>query len=197
MENAAEETFRNQDTEKLRRYAAKARKRSEENTRRFFTAFFRFALPAVRSHRPPVRAEKPWRPLPVPSEDHSQQVATTALSGCEGRWERDGNHQKKAMKTNKHNTKSAPGLRDQSSNHQQTPTPVSTPAAAPAPEATPTPAQTPERPPLPRIDYARRQSNRELSTDQLLALLRTEAPRFYELAEVVGKRVWIQPEKLR
>ena len=88
------------------------------------------------------------------------------------------------MKTKSHNTKSAPGLRDQSSNHQQTPTPVSAPA--------PTPEQTPERPPLPRIDFARRQANRELPTDQLLALLRSESPRFYELAEVVGKWVWIQ-----
>ena len=90
------------------------------------------------------------------------------------------------MKTKSHNTKSAPGLRDQSSNHQQTPTPVSAPTPAPAP------AQTPERPALPRIDYARRQANRELPTDQLLALLRSEAPRFYDLAEVVGKWVWIQ-----
>ena len=105
-----------------------------------------------------------------------------ALNCVEGRWERDGIHQKKAMKTKSHNTKSAPGLRDQSSIHQQTPTPVS----APAPE------QTPERPPLPRIDFARRQANRELPTEQLLALLRSEAPRFYELAEVVGKWVWIQ-----
>ena len=93
------------------------------------------------------------------------------------------------MKTKAHNTKSAPGLRDQSSNHQQKPTPVSAPAAAPTPEA---PAQTPERPALPRIDFARRQANRELPTDQLLALLRSESPRFYELAEVVGKWVWIQ-----
>ena len=88
------------------------------------------------------------------------------------------------MKTKAHNTKSAPGLRDQSSNHQPTPTPVSAP--------TPAPAQTPERPALPRIDYARRQANRELPTDQLLALLRREAPHFYDLAEVVGKWVWIQ-----
>ena len=86
------------------------------------------------------------------------------------------------MKTKSHNTKSAPGLRVQSSNHQQTPTPASPPA----------PEQTPERPPLPRIDFARRQANRELPTDQLLALLRSEAPRFYDLAEVVGKWVWIQ-----
>ena len=44
----------------------------------------------------------------------------------------------------------------------------------------------------PQIDLALRQANRGLATDQLLALLRTEAPSFYELAEVVGKWVWIQ-----
>ena len=116
-----------------------------------------------------------------------------ALNCVEGRWERDGIHQKKAMKTKSHNTKSAPGLRDQSSIHQS----QATDSVAPAPVQTPAPAETPkqatpERPPLQRIYFARRQVNRELSTEQLLALLRTEAPRFFELAEVVGKWVWIQ-----
>lgn len=81
------------------------------------------------------------------------------------------------MKTKIQNTKSAPGLRVRSSNHQ-----TNTAPAEP----------TPERSLLPRIDFARRQANRELPTDQLLSLLRTEAPRFYDLAEVVGKWVWIQ-----
>jgi hypothetical protein len=46
------------------------------------------------------------------------------------------------------------------------------------------------------VDFAKRQANRQLGTQDLLALLRTEAPRFYELAEVVGKWVWIQfPDK--
>jgi hypothetical protein len=48
------------------------------------------------------------------------------------------------------------------------------------------------KPNAPRIDFARRRANRQLGTQDLLALLRTEAPRFYELAEVVGKWVWIQ-----
>lgn len=42
------------------------------------------------------------------------------------------------------------------------------------------------------IDFARRWANRQLGTQALLSLLRTEAPRFYPLAEVVGKWVWIQ-----
>ena len=46
------------------------------------------------------------------------------------------------------------------------------------------------------IDFARRWANRQLGTQALLSLLRTEAPRFYPLAEVVGKWVWIQfPDK--
>src|SRR4029077_15577596 len=42
------------------------------------------------------------------------------------------------------------------------------------------------------IDFERRRANRRLSKDRLLALLRSEAPRFFELAEVVGKWVWIR-----
>jgi hypothetical protein len=44
----------------------------------------------------------------------------------------------------------------------------------------------------PEIDYALRRTNRALDTDKLLALLRSEAPRFFEVAEVVGKWVWIE-----
>ena len=105
-----------------------------------------------------------------------------ALTTVEGRWERDGNHQKKAMKTKSTKSKLAPGLRVQSSNHQETPAPVSAPAAA----------QTPERPPLPPINLARRRANRELSTERVIALLQKEAPGFLDIAEVVGKWVWVQ-----
>ena len=48
------------------------------------------------------------------------------------------------------------------------------------------------QPPRTSIDFAKRQANRALPIEQLLVLLRTAAPRFYELAEVVGKWVWIQ-----
>ena len=44
----------------------------------------------------------------------------------------------------------------------------------------------------PEIDFARRRANRSLETEKLLALLRSDAPSFYEIAEVVGKWVWIQ-----
>jgi transposase len=44
----------------------------------------------------------------------------------------------------------------------------------------------------PQIDFKRRNANRVLNTENLLALLRRETPNFFELAEVVGKWVWIQ-----
>ena len=81
------------------------------------------------------------------------------------------------MNTKSQNTKSAPGLRVQSSNHQQTP------AAA---------EQTPERLKLPPINFKRRKVNRSLDTESVLSLLRSEAPSFFAVAEVVGIWVWIQ-----
>ena len=43
-----------------------------------------------------------------------------------------------------------------------------------------------------RINFARRRVNRSLDTESLLSVLRNRSPRFFELAEVVGKWVWIQ-----
>lgn len=43
-----------------------------------------------------------------------------------------------------------------------------------------------------KIDMVLRRANRQLETEKLLALLQGNAPRFFELAEVVGKWVWIQ-----
>jgi hypothetical protein len=45
---------------------------------------------------------------------------------------------------------------------------------------------------LQRIDFNRRHRNRALRTASLLHLIRREAPEFWELAEVVGRWVWIQ-----
>jgi hypothetical protein len=44
----------------------------------------------------------------------------------------------------------------------------------------------------PKINLALRRENRKLETEKLLALLRSEMPNFFELAEVVGKWVWIR-----
>jgi hypothetical protein len=48
------------------------------------------------------------------------------------------------------------------------------------------------KPSLQPIDFSRRRLNRSLDTEALLNLMRANAPRFFELAEVVGKWVWIQ-----
>jgi hypothetical protein len=45
---------------------------------------------------------------------------------------------------------------------------------------------------LPQIDFRLRFQNRGLSTEKLLDMLYHETPRFWELAQVVGKWVWIQ-----
>ena len=47
----------------------------------------------------------------------------------------------------------------------------------------------------PQIDFKLREANRSLDTQSLLALLQSEAPNFFDLAEVVGKWVWIQFDK--
>ena len=44
----------------------------------------------------------------------------------------------------------------------------------------------------PKINLELRRANRQLETEKLLSLLRSETPNFFELAEVVGKWVWIQ-----
>ena len=45
---------------------------------------------------------------------------------------------------------------------------------------------------LPKIDFALRYANRALKTENLLALLRNQAPKFFERAEVIGRWVWVQ-----
>jgi len=38
---------------------------------------------------------------------------------------------------------------------------------------------------------AQRQTNRQLGTQALLALVRTQAPALYDIAQIVGKWVWM------
>ena len=47
---------------------------------------------------------------------------------------------------------------------------------------------------LPKIDLELRNQNRALPIESLLDLIRKEAPDFWNVAEVVGKWVWIQFE---
>jgi hypothetical protein len=44
---------------------------------------------------------------------------------------------------------------------------------------------------MPKLDFTRRQANRQLPTPQLLQLLHDEAPDLWQLAKVVGNWVWI------
>jgi len=70
-------------------------------------------------------------------------------------------------------------------------------ATAPAPETTPNSPKV-----LPYVNFEERDRNRQLPVDKVLDTLRQWIPRAYELAEVVGRWIWIsfpeQPvEKLR
>ena len=84
------------------------------------------------------------------------------------------------MKT-KSNKKSSSGLLsrpdEQRSENNNTP-------AAPAPEAKPARV-------LPYVNFQQREENRALATDKVLDLLRQWLPAAYDLAEVVGKWVWV------
>jgi hypothetical protein len=49
---------------------------------------------------------------------------------------------------------------------------------------------------LPRLDFAKRNVNRQLPADEVLNLLENEAPLLFHMAQIVGKWVWIQfPER--
>ena len=104
------------------------------------------------------------------------------------------------MKTNKQNKKEKQNKSELQSrseqlsgnNNSQTAT-----ATATAPETTPNSPKV-----LPYVNFEERDRNRQLPVDKVLDTLRQWVPRAYELAEVVGKWIWIsfpqQPvEKLR
>ena len=46
--------------------------------------------------------------------------------------------------------------------------------------------------PKPFVNFEERERNRQLPTDRVLELLKSSMPRQFELAEVVGKWIWIQ-----
>jgi hypothetical protein len=48
------------------------------------------------------------------------------------------------------------------------------------------------KPSLPKIDLELRRNNRALPINKVLEVLQGEAPTFWQMAEVVGKWVWIQ-----
>jgi len=99
----------------------------------------------------------------VPSVDSSHAPPCSAVFFVKGERPRTHSSKKKTMKTKIQNSNSR--LKNRIAQHQKQ---------------------------LPRIDFARRQQNRALDTDRLLALLRSETPSFFAMAEVVGRWVWIQ-----
>jgi hypothetical protein len=124
--------------------------------------------------------------MAVPSGDYSRQPpCCAAFFECRARdRNRTAEHKKKTMKTN---TSKPVEISKQ---------PIKTQGLPSRPEQLNT-GNTQQKNvsdgiPASRIDFDRRRVNRQLGTQDLLALLRTEAPRFYELAEVVGKWVWVQ-----
>ncbi len=61
-----------------------------------------------------------------------------------------------------------------------------TPATAPAATET-----APKKAARPYVNFEERERNRQLPVDKVLAVLKRWMPRQYELAEVVGKWIWI------
>ena len=83
-------------------------------------------------------------------------------------------HKKKTMKTTSKNSSKAQVQTEQLSTEKVTASVLVT-----------------EIKPLPRISIKERRKNQSLPTEKVLHLLRTKAPRFWEICEVVGQWVWI------
>ena len=149
---------------------------------RFFVSAVSFSSPAfllaVSLHRPHGVAAQPARPLVVPSEAYAHEGGLAAPLSREGRRTEDAqqSRKKKTMKTTsqKNQTK---GTREQIRTVDQS-------AAAPQAQAKPDNR-------LP-IDTEARKKNRTLPTPKVLELLKTSNPGLFNLAEVVGKWVWVQ-----
>jgi hypothetical protein len=113
------------------------------------------------------------RPLVVPSEDHSHGGGLAAPLFREGRRTEDAQQSRK-KKTMKTNTKNQNGLGSKtaqlSSNNTES-------------------QKKDNRLP---IDTEARKKNRTLPTPKVLELLKTSNPGLFNLAEVVGKWVWVQ-----
>lgn len=90
------------------------------------------------------------------------------------------------MKTNRKN-QSKSGLRSRPEQQQSTATAAQPPAAL-IPETT---EQSGARAEALHIDFAQRRANRELPTEQVLDLLQRRLRPAFEVAEVVGKWIWV------
>lgn len=135
-----------------------------------FSSLFSSAFTARRPHQPASQGATPaWCPLKTTP---TRRPVPQAFS-VEGRQSENAERKKKTMKT-KSNSKTkkpeTPGLLNRTAEGLE------------------------GRAMLP-LDFAQRTKNRGLSTEALLNLIRGEAPQLWEIAEVVGKWVWVQFEE--
>jgi hypothetical protein len=137
----------------------------------------RLFLLTVSLHRPHCVTEKPARPLVAPSVEHFHGGGLTAPLLSEGRRTEDAQQSSK-KKTMKTNTKKQIGLGSRSAQLSS-----NNIAAAEAP------AQKPDNR-LP-IDAEARKKNRTLPITNVLELLKTSNPGLFNLAEVVGRWIWV------
>jgi hypothetical protein len=117
----------------------------------------------------------------APSEEHFHGGGLAAPLFREGRRTKDAQQSRK-KKTMKTNTKNQIGLKSKSAQLSSTNT---APAGAVAPVAA---EKKDNRLP---IDTEARKKNRTLPTPKVLELLKTSNPGLFNLAEVVGKWVWV------
>ena len=163
--------------------------RSEKMLERFFVKAASFSMPfflqAPHSCGLLVTAspKAPARPLVVPSEDSSHGGGLAAPLFREGRqteYAQQSSKKKHMKTTSQKNTK---GLVSRSAQL--------TSDTAPQAQATDKTDSRDGKGNLPPIDTEARKKNRTLPTDKVLALLQQQDRRLWELAEVVGKWVWV------
>jgi hypothetical protein len=132
-----------------------------------------FFCPAFLSVALTASPKTPARPLVVPSEDHSHGGGLAAPLFREGRRTEDAQQSRK-KKTMKTNTKNQIGLGSRSAQLSSNNT-----------ESQKKDNRLP-------IDTEARKKNRTLPTPKVLELLKSSNPGLFNLAEVVGKWVWVQ-----
>jgi hypothetical protein len=139
----------------------------------------------LRFHPSPSRRrpKTPARPLVAPSEEHFHGGGLGPPLFRERRRTKDAQQSRK-KKTMKTNQKNQIGLGSKSAQLSSTNTPETQSAVAPA-----QPEKKDNRLP---IDTEARKKNRTLPTPKVLELLKTSNPGLFNLAEVVGKWVWVQ-----
>ena len=134
-------------------------------------------------------AQKPARPLVVPSKDYSHGGGPGLPLFHEGRRTEDAqqSRKKKTMKTNTQN-KSGLGSRSAQLSSNNTAAAATPSAAAPVDGKSGSDKKDNRLP----IDAEARKKNRTLPTAKVLELLKTSNSGLFNLAEVVGKWVWVQ-----